>query len=94
MLFRSIFKTGQSTVQFDIAYFPKSKKDKNGEVNEVKTKLFRELRYAEKFRLVQKRAEVSDGVLHVTLTVKYNERIDEPVPLIEQYEIDKTIKEV
>lgn len=89
----SLFKSGRSTVQFDISYFPKDK-DKNNEMEEVKSNLLRALNVLDGFRLISKASNIVDDVLHVQLRAQYREIKTEQNVKIQQFDIKENLKEV
>lgn len=89
----SLFKSGKSTVQFDISYFPNDK-NKNNEMEEVKSNLLRALNVLDGFRLISKTSNIVDDVLHVQLRVQYREIKTETNIKIQQFDIKENLKEV
>lgn len=89
----SLFKSGKSTVQFDISYFPKDN-NKNSEMEEVKSNLLRALNVLDGFRLISKTSNIVDDVLHVQVRVRYSEIKAETNVKIQQFDIKENIKEV
>lgn len=90
----SLFKSGQSTVQFDISYFPKEDKRKNNEMEEVKVNLLRAFNVLDGFRLTSKTSEIVDDVLHVQVKVNYREIKNESIIKIQRFDLNENMKEV
>lgn len=64
----------KSTINFDVSYF--SNKDKTQIKNnclEVQLNLFRNFDLLDKFRILEKQANMSDDVLHFIFKIKYSE---------------------
>lgn len=61
-----------SNLVFDVAYFP-DKKTSNNEIQDIGVELFREFDLVGGFRIINKKANITDGILHFMFEIKYSE---------------------
>jgi hypothetical protein len=70
----------RSTVSYNIAYFPNEEYSKNNEMYLVQENLLRELNIIGSYRTINKKANITDDVLHILFDIKYSEILEDTTP--------------
>lgn len=65
----------ESTISYDVSYFPNEEYNKNNEMYIVQENLIREFRDMDTFRALNIKANITDDVLHIMFDVKYSEAL-------------------
>lgn len=65
----------ESTISYDVSYFPNEEYNKNNEMYIVQENLIREFRDMDTFRALNIKANITDDVLHIMFDVKYSEEL-------------------
>ena len=81
-----------STVNYDISYFPNTDY-KNNEMYEVRRILLRELRDLEDFRAINIKSNITDEVLHIMFDVKYSEIKSKDEIKMQNIKVNENLKE-
>lgn len=81
-----------STVNYDISYFPNTDY-KNNEMYKVRTILLRELRELEDFRAINIKSNITDEVLHIMFDVKYSEIKSKDEIKMQNIKVNENLKE-
>lgn len=81
-----------STVNYDISYFPNTDY-KNNEMYKVRTILLRELRELEDFRAINIKSNITDEVLHIMFDVKYSEIKSKDEIKMRNIKLNENVKE-
>lgn len=82
----------KNTVRVDIAYFPESRQEANGECWEVGQKLLRELGI-DGFKIKNRNLKITDKVLHFMFDVDYREYLATDTQTMQTLSQDTDIKE-
>lgn len=81
-----------STVNYDISYFPNTDY-KNNQMYKVRTILLRELRELEDFRAINIKSNITDEVLHIMFDVKYSEIKSKDEIKMRNIKLNENVKE-